>query len=60
MRKHTRDQGESGKTGTKERRKDEREEKGGGETRGQGRKNGNSSSTPAANTLLPDLRELHF
>lgn len=48
------------KIGTKERRKDDREEQGGGEKRGQGRKICNSSSTHATNTLLPDLRELHF
>lgn len=48
------------KIGTKERRKDEREEKGGGVKRGRGRKKCNSSSTPGANTLLLDLRGLHF
>lgn len=60
MRKKKWEEGRSIKIGTKERRKDEREEKGGGVKRGRGRKKCNSSSTPGANTLLLDLRRLHF
>lgn len=59
MKKNKQEQEKSGKIGTKERSKDEREEKGGGEKKGE-EKNAIAHLLSAANILLPDLRGLHF